>query len=224
MRPGQLIRRRNRRVKLAGITDDLYEWLLGDSDEAPIDDIEAHPESYAEVVEHFIQDLFASHDNLMAIAAIQERSPDPEEQAAWSKMVERYNSLLLGFLADAKADNDALPQEITIGILPLLVVSITILGVAGSAGVVAVSAGAAAIAWADVGKDYAANLHEETDLKRAEAEMRDVASREGRTLQDSTLKPPDDDDKDDEGLPWWAILLPIGLGAGVLAVAAAKMK
>lgn len=208
-RAGALIASRARRVAIAGVVDDAWSWLVEQADTLTrtvnTESILAAPAEYAAKVEGFVAALLDSRANLERSQNLLKQVSDPAESQVWSQLAERYNTLALGFLSDAEADDPStLPRPIEVGIAPILVVS-----VAAAAAVVSVSVGVAAIAWAVVGYDYAQNLREQTALQLRDLEARVEAAKGGYQLQDSTIKP------DGEDWPWWAIAVPLGLAAGV---------
>lgn len=185
------------RLQIEGVVDDAWAWLneqaeeLFDEDEA----IEDDPEEHRETVEGYLSLLSEIADNLEASKKLLPADGTPGA-AAWQDLhrayVQRYNSLALGVLRDARAEDPrALPR--TFGWAAVLIVAGVALGVG-------------AVAWAVVAYEEAEATRDQTALMRADLEARDAASREGRTLQANTVdrpRPPED------GVPLW----PFAVGA-----------
>jgi len=138
--------------------------------------VEKNPVLYKPKVEAFMTELQSARRNLDAIKV---RLPNPaktaEEQALvanYQALEQRYHALAAGFYAES-----APTSRTTLGWLPVLIV-----------GGLAISAAAAA--WAVPGYQYAVNLREQTVLASKELDARIAASKDGRTLQPTTLPPP----------------------------------
>jgi len=140
--------------------------------------VEADPTGYTKKVEAFLAELTGARTNLDGMKAKLPNPPQTSEDKAlvekYQALEKRYQDLAAGFYSETQ------PADKTqMGIIPSLI-----------AGGLAVSAAAAA--WAVPAYEYAANLREQTALADKELEARIAASREGRTLQKSTLpeRPP----------------------------------
>lgn len=161
---------------------------------------------YVPQVEAFLTALRDARANLDAARALLPNPPRTEADGrawgAWKALDQRYLDLSAGFYADAA------PAPNMSG-SPLLVVGGLLIGVAG-------------VAWAVATYEYAANLREQTALQLSELQARDAASREGRTLQASTLTDPRRDpdkpkDPDDDGPSVaWLVAGGLALAGGVL--------
>ena len=135
---------------------------------------------------------------------IRDKLPNPPvtaaDQAAHAKyqaLEKRYHDLAAGLYADAK------PAQTEIGVAPVVVgvvVGGVVIGVAG-------------IAWSIAAYEYAVNLREQTALAERELDARVEASREGRTLQPSTVPP-----QDTGGGVGWLLVGGLALAAGAVAV------
>ena len=166
--------------------------------------IDADPTGTAQTIEAFLTELAGSRQDLDALRA---KLPDPpvtpEDEAAWARyhaLEARYQDLAAGFYADA------LPVETTaVGFIPLLVVA-------------GIAAGTAACAWAVAAYQYAVNLREQTALADRELSERVAASREGRTLQATTLPEQPDPIADATGGMGKLLLGGLALGAVALAL------
>ena len=144
--------------------------------------IERDPGSFRPHVEATLADVRASSAHLQRIQAMLPRIQDPQHSArvarAFAVMMQRYHTLAAGLYADAEQSNNqrdsAQPSEVSGVIVPLLVIGGIVFGVA-------------AIAWAVASREHAKNLREQTALADHELAARVEASKEGRTLQDTTL-------------------------------------
>ncbi len=137
--------------------------------------IQRRPEDFRPRVQATIDELAAARAHLDHMKPLLPKRLDTAEDqrvmADFSRMSARYYELAAGIYADAQ------PATAQVGIAPLLVVAGIVLGVA-------------AIAWAVAAHEYAKNLSEQTALADRELSARVEASREGRTLQPSTLPEP----------------------------------
>jgi hypothetical protein len=153
-----------------------WKYLWREAQDTYAAAIAADPTGYAKRVEAFLAELTGARQNLDAMKA---KLPNPpttvEEKALVDKYLaleKRYHELAAGFYSEARP-----AATIQVGFVPVLVVA----GLAVSA---------AAVAWAVPGYEYAVNLREQTALAVKELDARVVASKEGRTLQATTLPPP----------------------------------
>jgi len=137
--------------------------------------IQRDPESFRPQVEAALADLQASWAHLRRIQAMLSRIQDPQLRArtarAFAAMMQRYHTLAAGLYADAEQSQRA---EVSGAVVPLLIIGGILFGVA-------------AIAWAVASREHAKNLREQTALADHELAARVEASKEGRTLQDTTL-------------------------------------
>ena len=137
--------------------------------------IERRPEEFRPQVQATIGELAAARAHLDHMKPLLPKqiktAEDQRVMASFSRMSARYYELAAGIYADAQ------PAAAQVGIAPLLVVGGIVLGVA-------------AIAWAVAAHEYAKNLGEQTALADRELTARVEASREGRSLQPSTLPEP----------------------------------
>ena len=166
--------------------------------------LDADPTGTAQTIEAFISELTASRQNLDAMKAKLPNPPvTPEDQAAWAaweEMDKRYHELAAGFYSDA------LPTTTTtVGFVPILVVA-------------GLAAGAAGCAWAVAAYQYAVNLREQTALADRELTERVAASKEGRTLQATTLPTQPDPIADATGGMSKLIMGGLAIGAVALAI------
>lgn len=189
-------------LQAEGVLDDTWAWIEEQADALLDDDasIEEDPEAHRETVESYLGLLDEIHGNL-ARAQVLLPTSGPEAatlQATFSAFVQRYNSLALGVVRDAREERPgALPR--TFGAWQVVLI------VAG------VALGAAAIAWAVVAYEEALATRDQTALFLEDLRERAAASREGRTLQAATVNapPPPDDES------YWPLVL---AGLGVLGV------
>lgn len=159
--------------------------------------------SYIPQVKAFLGALRDARTNLDAARDLLPNPPKTEADgrawATWKALDKRYLDLSAGFYTDAAPGP-------SMGAAPVLVVGGLLIGAAG-------------VAWAVATYEYAVNLREQTALQLAELQARETASREGRTLQPSTLadpkqdpnKPKDDDDGPGVG---WLIAGGLALAGG----------
>jgi hypothetical protein len=164
--------------------------------------IQHSPSKYAEKVKAFLREMQASRKNLDSIRS---KLPNPprtaQDRAAienYKSLEARYSSLAAGFYSDASVAKQG------VGLAPMLVVGGLVVGVA-------------AIAWSVAAWEYAVNLREQTTLADRELTARVDASKEGRSLQPTTLPPPPTIDikKNAEGVGLFLV--------GGLAIAAAAV-
>jgi len=152
----------------------LHDQALGAYEVA----IKANPMRYVEQIEGFMAALTDSRANLDRIKA---RLPNPPRTEADRKLLavyqaleKRYHDLAAGFYSDARP-----ADQPSTGAVPVVVIV-----VAG------VALGVAACAWAVAAHEYATNLREQTALADKELVARVEASKEGRSLQPTTLPEP----------------------------------
>ena len=164
--------------------------------------IRADPTGYLGRVQAFVQELGQARGSLNRI---KDKLPNPpqtaEDRALHAKyraMEARYHDLAAGLYADAK------PAQTEVGAAPIVVgvvVGGVVIGVAG-------------IAWSIAAYEYAVNLREQTALAERELDARVEASREGRTLQPSTVPP----QTSGGGNLGWLLIGGLTLAAGAVAV------
>jgi hypothetical protein len=140
--------------------------------------IEADPTRFLATIQEFMTALDESRANLARFRARLPAQPTTESErklvAIHDKLNQRYHDLAAGFYSDAHpADQPAT------GAIPLVVIV-----VAG------IALGVAAVAWAVAAHEYAVNLREQTALADRELAARVEASKQGRTLQPTTLPEP----------------------------------
>ncbi len=161
--------------------------------------IRRRPEDFAPKVAATMQELAAARAHLDHMKPLLpkriETAEDQRTISGFSRMSARYYELAAGIYADAR------PASAEVGVAPLLVVAGVVLGVA-------------AVAWAVAANQYAKNLREQTALADRELSARVEASREGRTLQPSTLPEPT---KKKDGVGW-LLVGGLVLAAGAVAV------
>ncbi|MFH1464554.1 MAG: hypothetical protein ABIO70_09210 [Pseudomonadota bacterium] len=140
--------------------------------------IKADPMRYVDQIKDFMSALTDSRANLDRMKA---RLPNPPRTEADRKILavyqaleKRYHELAAGFYSDARP-----ADQPSTGAIPVVVIV-----VAG------VALGVAACAWAVAAHEYATNLREQTALADKELEARVEASKQGRTLQPTTLPEP----------------------------------
>lgn len=190
------IARAGERLSLSGVLDDSWSWFLEEAEDLFDDDetLEEDPEKHRETVEGYLALLGEIRQNLEEIQQrLSEKGPQSDKLGELFRgYVQRYNSLTLGILRDARAEDPAaLPR--TFGYAAALIVAGVALGVS-------------AVAWAVVAYEEAEATRDQTALMLEDLRVRDQASREGRTLQTTTVdlpRPPDD------ALPLW----PFAVGA-----------
>ena len=166
--------------------------------------IEANPSKYLETVKDFVAALTESRATLDRIKAKLPDPPKTEEDRALAAKVQglekRYNELAAGFYSEA------VPAGATsTGIAPIIVVA-------------GLAVGVGACAWAVAAYEYAVNLREQTALAEKELDARIEASKQGRTLQPSTLpqpEPPSEKAKKGVGM---LVVGGLALAAAVVAV------
>jgi len=146
--------------------------------------VSSQPSAYADQVVAFQSELATSRASLDRIKT---RLADPalhDDQALVAKVAaleRRWTELAAGLYADA-TPTGAQGQP-SVGVAPVLVV--------GGVAVTAVG-----VAWALGAYQYAVNLREQTALAERELDARIAASREGRSLQPSTLPAPQPQGRD----------------------------
>jgi hypothetical protein len=175
--------------------------------------IRANPGAYVDKVTGFLAALTASRETLDRIRA---KLPDPPvtdaDRAAWAKyrdLERRYHDLAAGFYADTR------PTEPATGAAPAAGVVI-IIG--------AIAVGVVGVAWAVAAYEYAVNLQDQTALAERELDARVEASREGRSLQPSTLPPPPPSPEDAAKGIGWLLVGGLVLTAGAVALPALLRK
>lgn len=163
--------------------------------------IQRRPEDFRPQVQATIEELKAARAHLDHMKPLLPKSLETEEDQRvfqnFSRMSVRYYELAAGVYADAQPANQA-----QVGAPPLLVVAGVALGVA-------------AIAWSVAAYQYAKNLREQTALADRELSARIDASREGRTLQPTTLPEPP---KSSGGGMGWLLVGGLALAAGAAVV------
>ena len=150
----------------------LYDSAVAEYEAA----ITNNPEAYQAQSEAFVAELATSRGNLDQVkAALHKEGKTAHNQPLWEQyqaMERRYHELASGFYQDAQPIIEG-----HVGFVPLLVVG-------------GLALGAGSIAWGVAAHEYAVNLREQTALAVKELDARIAASKEGRTLQASTLPPP----------------------------------
>lgn len=153
-----------------------WNYLWSEAQDTYAAAIAADPTGYAKKVEAFLAELTGARQNLDAMKVKLPNPPrTPEEKARVDKYLgleKRYHDLAAGFYSEAQP-----AAKTQMGFIPVLVVA----GLAVSA---------AAVAWSLPGYEYAVNLREQTQLATKELDARITASKEGRTIQPTTLPPP----------------------------------
>lgn len=165
--------------------------------------IKADPTGYLGRVQAFVSELTQSRESLDKIKAKLPNPPVTDEDRAahaqYQALEARYHDLAAGLYADAR------PAQTEVGVAPIavgVVVGGVVIGVAG-------------IAWSVAAYEYAVNLREQTALAERELTARVEASREGRTLQPSTVPFQGDGDASKVG---WLLVGGLALAAGAIAV------
>ena len=140
--------------------------------------IKADPMRYVDQIKGFMSALTDSRANLDRIKA---RLPNPPRTEADRQLLathqaleQRYHDLAAGFYSDARP-----ADQPSTGAVPVVVIVVAGLAL-----------GVAACAWAVSAHEYAVNLREQTALADKELEARVEASKEGRSLQPTTLPEP----------------------------------
>lgn len=138
-------------------------------------DIAARPAAYQGLVEQALAELHGAQAALVRWAVALGQLGYPEAgKAAWEAARARYEDLAAGIMAEAQPTTGG---SVEVGIAPVVLV------VAGLGLTVA------AIAWAVAARPYAQSLRTHAETAARELEARIALSREGRTLQQSTLPP-----------------------------------
>lgn len=154
-----------------------WKYLYNEAQRAYLAEVEADPEAFRPDAENMAKSLAETRANLEAIKAALPPNPTTPAEVAdrqrYEEAAKRYNALAAPFYADAMP-----AYEHQVGVVPLLVVA-------------GIALGAGAIAWAPAAYGYTEELQAETALQKQELEARVAASKEGRTLQPSTLPPQD---------------------------------
>jgi hypothetical protein len=166
--------------------------------------IEADPTQFLAKIQEFMAALEASRVNIASFRARLPEQPRTEAErkliAIHDKLNRRYHDLAAGFWSDAE------PAREGTGIAPVIIVGGIVLGVA-------------AIAWAVAAWEYAVNLREETALADRELAARVEASKQGRTLQPTTLPEPASEQAKKSAKGVGALVLGgLVLAAGAIAV------
>ena len=126
--------------------------------------------------------------------------------AQYQEMDKRYHELAAGFYSDA------LPASTTtVGFVPILIIA-------------GLAAGVAGCAWAVAAYEYAVNLREQTALADKELTERVAASKEGRTLQATTLPTQPDPLADATGGMGKLLIGGLALGAAANGIAAGNKE
>ena len=155
-----------------------WKLLYQEATAAYADLVQAEPEKAAQQVEAYLAELAEARKNLDAIQAKLPNPPQTAEEQAlvqqYQEMEKRYHELAAGFYTDTAPLN-----QTQTGIVPILAVA-------------GLAVGVGAASWSFAAYEYAANLREQTALASKELDARVEASKEGRTLQASTVPAPAD--------------------------------
>ncbi len=155
------------------------------------------PTGYLSKVEAFITELRATRSSLdRSRALLAQLPPDDPAHAKFTSLEKRYGELAAGLYADAKPAPD-------VGVAPAVVAAGLVVGAAG-------------IAWSVAAYQYAVNLREQTAVAEKELAARVEASRQGRTLQPSTVPPQPDPASQAKGIGW-LLIGGLTIAAGVMA-------
>lgn len=167
------------------------------------DAVTRDPEAHRETATRSLLNLQEARADLDAIKAglvVLEGTPEHQPAVAnFNRLAVRWWDLSTGIYGHS----DQAERAPHLGLLPVIVLVVGAIGLT-VAGVVAAVAGL----------QFTTNLREQTRLQRSELEARVEASREGRTLQETTLPQPPPKG-DGTGLGWWLM--------GGLAVATAAL-
>ena len=173
-----------------GTMTDYYDWAQQKYAAA----VAANPLSYRTPAQKFHDTLLAVRTRLDGMRAWMTANPTRvtvDDRTRYLAIQTQYNALAAGFYAGATAA-DGKPAVVTplqytpvVGVAPAVVVVIVI-------GVAVVAVAIAAVAWAIATQPYADSLLVQANTAQRELEARDAASRDGRTLQPSTLPQPKD--------------------------------
>jgi hypothetical protein len=166
--------------------DALADWgegwqsWLSDAMRRMGDAVERNPEAHRDATTRSLRNLQDARADLDAIKANLKHLEGTAEHgpavANFNRLAVRWWDLATGIYGHS----DRAEQSPHLGFLPVVVLVVGAIGLT-VAGVVAAVAGL----------QYTTNLREQTSLQRGELDARIEASKEGRTLQDSTLpKPP----------------------------------
>ncbi len=162
--------------------------------------IRRSPEDFRPRVQATVDELAAARAHLDHMKPLLPKELKTAEDraafATFSRLSARYYELAAGVYAEAE------PARPQVGIAPVLIVAGVVLGVA-------------AIAWAVAAYEYSKNLREQTALADRELSARVEASREGRTLQPTTLPEPD---KGKGGGLGWVLVGGLAVAAGAVVV------
>ena len=146
-----------------------WRYLAKQAEETWADVIREDPERAEDQVEAMARELVQSRANLDRIRAALPPGPSPEREA-YLAMEARYQDLAAGFYSDVE------PVKAGVGVVPVVIAA-------------GLAVGLGAATWSFAGYEYAVNLREQTALAAQELEARVEASKEGRTLQPTTLPP-----------------------------------
>lgn len=148
-----------------------YLWQQAQSLYA--EQIRSNPKAYEAQVTNFVQELRLSRQHLDRMKQnLVPTGNRPEDVARFNRLSRQHYELSTRFYSDTQP-----ASQTSLGFVPVLIV----LGLA---------VGLSATAWAVSAWQYATQLREQTALASRELDARVAASREGRTLQPSTLPSP----------------------------------
>ena len=155
-----------------------WKYLYDQASAAYADLVREDPEKAAQQVQAYLAELAEARKNLDAIKARLPNPPQtPEDEALiqqYQQMEARYHELAAGFYTDT-----APASQTQMGIVPILIIA-------------GLAVGVGAASWSFAAYEYAVNLREQTALANKELDARVEASKEGRTLQASTVPAPPD--------------------------------
>lgn len=138
--------------------------------------VKSDPKGSADQVVRFMAELEETRGLLDRMASQLPKPPvTPEDHALHKRYAAyeaRYHEIAAGFYRDVEAN-----QAPQVGVVPVLAVA-------------GLAIGLGAATWSFAGYEYAVNLREETALASRELDARIQASKEGRTIQESTLPEP----------------------------------
>lgn len=160
--------------------------------------ISANAEAYRERVGMFLGNITLARGNLAICQDLLKRQPKSVDDAARTARIGQQLHMAEALAEGIKVNSTDMAKR-EVGIAPAVVLVVGFIGLS-----------IAGVAWAVWGYEEAKALRDRTQLERDELIARDAASREGRTLPDSTLPPGPAEKKGDSS----------GAGAIVLAVGA----
>lgn len=164
--------------------------------------IASNAEAYRERVGMFLGDITLARGNLAICQHLLKRQPQSADDAARTARIAQQMHMADALAEGIKVNSTDMAKR-EVGFAPAVVIVVGFVGLS-----------LAGVAWAVWGYQEAKALRDRTQLERDELAARDAASREGRTLPDSTLPPAPGGSSDEKGGGGM-----VALGLGALAAA-----